>query len=249
MAITWTKDWSASDDGTVLKGIDLRNIQDDINTQGISDAVAIHGFPIDVPTIADDGKALTFDDTNSKFIYTDPSGLPAGMMSVFAGAAAPAGWELCDGSAISRTTFADLFAEIGTTFGVGDGSTTFNIPDARGRGLLGLDNMGGSSANRVTDAQADILGGSSGAEDSDHDHGGTAGAHQLTIAEMPAHTHTQQMVDGAGANPIPGASSGDPQDADETASTGGDGTHDHTISNVTTNVMNPFIAINWIIKT
>ena len=56
---------------------------------------------------------------------------PVGSILLFAGSSAPAGWLLCQGQAISRTTYATLFAVIGTTFGAGDGSTTFNLPDFR----------------------------------------------------------------------------------------------------------------------
>jgi microcystin-dependent protein len=58
--------------------------------------------------------------------------LPAGTMVMYGGAAAPGGWLLADGSAVSRTTYATLFAAIGTTYGAGDGVTTFNLPDFRG---------------------------------------------------------------------------------------------------------------------
>ncbi len=57
---------------------------------------------------------------------------PVGSIISYGGSSAPTGWLLCDGSAISRTTYADLFAVLGTTYGTGDGSTTFNIPDFRG---------------------------------------------------------------------------------------------------------------------
>lgn len=57
---------------------------------------------------------------------------PAGMVSYFANSSAPSGWLKADGSAVSRTTYSDLFAAIGTTFGSGNGSTTFNVPDLRG---------------------------------------------------------------------------------------------------------------------
>jgi microcystin-dependent protein len=67
----------------------------------------------------------------------------------FAGAVAPAGWLLCDGSSVSRTTYANLFAVIGITHGSGDGSTTFSLPDGRGRVAAGKDNMGGTSAGRL----------------------------------------------------------------------------------------------------
>ena len=63
--------------------------------------------------------------------------VPAGAMSPYAGAAAPTGYLMCDGSAVSRTTYASLFTAIGTAYGVGDGSTTFNVPDMRGRVLVG----------------------------------------------------------------------------------------------------------------
>lgn len=75
--------------------------------------------------------------------------LPAGMMSPFAGGTAPTGWLLCDGSAVSRSTYAALFSAIGTAWGAGDGSTTFNLPDMRGRVPAGLDNLGGTAANRL----------------------------------------------------------------------------------------------------
>lgn len=56
----------------------------------------------------------------------------SGTIIMYAGATAPTGYLLCDGSAVSRTTYADLFAICSTTYGAGDGSTTFNLPDARG---------------------------------------------------------------------------------------------------------------------
>jgi microcystin-dependent protein len=63
--------------------------------------------------------------------------IPPGTVSQFAGAAAPTGWLICDGTAINRSTYATLFAVIGTTYGAGDGSTTFNLPDLRGRVPVG----------------------------------------------------------------------------------------------------------------
>jgi len=70
----------------------------------------------------------------------------AGTIKMHAGANAPASWLLCYGQAISRTTYAVLFAEISTVFGSGDGSTTFNVPDLRGRVPSGKDDMGGTAA-------------------------------------------------------------------------------------------------------
>lgn len=62
----------------------------------------------------------------------------------------PSGWLLCDGSAISRSTYSALFTAIGTTYGTGNGSTTFNVPDLRGRVIAGRDDMGGTVAGRLT---------------------------------------------------------------------------------------------------
>ena len=91
---------------------------------------------------------------------------PAGIVLPFAGSTAPQGYLLCDGSAVSRTDYADLFTAIGTTYGVGDGSTTFNVPNLSGRVVLGV-------------SQSHTLGST----------GGEA-AHVLTEQEMPAHSHT-----------------------------------------------------------
>ena len=79
----------------------------------------------------------------------DPSfgGTPTGCVFSFARSTAPSGWLLCYGQAVSRTTYAALFAVISTTYGVGDGSSTFNLPDLRGRSVAGKDDMGGSAAS------------------------------------------------------------------------------------------------------
>ena len=69
---------------------------------------------------------------------TDPGGnMPTGAMVAFAGGTPPSGWLICDGSAVSRTAYANLFAVLGTTWGAGDGVTTFNLPDLRGRAGIG----------------------------------------------------------------------------------------------------------------
>jgi microcystin-dependent protein len=110
--------------------------------------------------------------------------VPTGVINPYAGATAPVGWLLCFGQSISRTTYATLFTAIGTTYGSVSG-TTFNLPDMRGQVTAGLDNMGGTSRNRILDTDADVLGGEIG------DSGGhTHGAHALTEAEMPSHSHT-----------------------------------------------------------
>lgn len=82
--------------------------------------------------------------------------VPVGSAVEYYGSTAPAGWLFAAGQEVSRTTYAALFAAIGTTYGVGDGSTTFNLPDSRGRVVVGRDNMGGTPANRVTNAGSGI---------------------------------------------------------------------------------------------
>lgn len=115
-----------------------------------------------------------------------------GTIQDFAGAAAPAGWLLCFGQAVSRTTYAALFAAIGTAFGVGDGSTTFNLPDLRGRTTFGKDDMGGTAANRLT-AAAGITGTTLGAV-------GGGQTVTLTTNEMPSHSHTVQAIEATSAS-------------------------------------------------
>jgi microcystin-dependent protein len=84
--------------------------------------------------------------------------VPAGAVMSFAMTAAPTGWLECDGSTVSRTTYATLFAAIGTTFGAGDGSTTFKLPDLRGEFIRGYDDGRGVDSGRVFgSSQADDL--------------------------------------------------------------------------------------------
>jgi microcystin-dependent protein len=108
--------------------------------------------------------------------------IPVGMITDYAGSSAPSGWLLCYGQAISRTTYASLFAAISTTYGSGDGSTTFNVPDIRGRVTAGQDDMGGSSANRLTNQSGGLNGDTLGAT-------GGSETHTLTEAELAAHDH------------------------------------------------------------
>lgn len=150
---------------------------------------------------------------------------PIGTIHIWSTDLAPFSYLLCDGTAISRTTYAALFGIISTVYGVGDGSTTFNVPDLRGRIPLGQDDMGGSSANRVTAAAADSLAGSGGAE-----------THTLITAEMPAHTHTINQGGAGNGISVSSANSGG---AGATSSTGGDGAH---------NNLQPYITLNYIIK-
>ncbi len=100
---------------------------------------------------------------------TAASGLPAGVMVSFGGSATPSGWLLCDGAAVSRTTYSALFAAISTAYGVGDGSTTFNVPNMKSNVPAGY-NSGDANFNAL---------GKTGGE----------ATHVLSATEMPAHTH------------------------------------------------------------
>jgi microcystin-dependent protein len=116
---------------------------------------------------------------------TAPGLMAPGMVVAFAGTVAPAGWLFCDGAAVSRTGYATLFAAIGVAHGSGDGATTFNLPDYRGRFLRGVDNgqgrdpdtalrtamnVGGNTADAVGSVQDDMFG--------SHTHGSNAAVPQ-----------------------------------------------------------------------
>ena len=87
-------------------------------------------------------------DTIDTAMKTISDKIPPGVILMYGAPTAPTGWLECDGSAVSRTTYADLFAIIGTTFGVGDGSTTFNLPDLRGEFIRGWDHGRGVDSGR-----------------------------------------------------------------------------------------------------
>ena len=171
-----------------------------------------------------------------------------GMVSPYAGSTAPAGWLACDGSAVSRTTYRGLFEAISTTWGVGDGSTTFNVPDFRGRALIGSGTGSGLTAR--------TLGTQNIGEE----------AHVQTSSELVSHTHTATTsTDGAhthtsgtdyfvtqtgGAGIISGGGAFGAQSA-----TASNGSHNHSLttssagSSSAANVMQPSAVINWLIKT
>lgn len=161
------------------------------------------------------------------------AGNPAGVVVPYAGSSAPTGWLLCGGQAVSRATYATLFTAISTTYGAGDGSTTFNLPDLRGRAPHGVDNMGGTAANRVTVGASGITGTTLGSA------GGTE-THTLTTAQVAAHTHSYGTIKVTGN----GYAASNPCEAGfgtaTSGSTGGGGAHQN---------MPPTIMLNYIIKT
>ncbi|GLQ53747.1 phage tail protein [Devosia nitrariae] len=127
--------------------------------------------------------------------------VPAGAVMAFARNTAPTGWLACRGQAVNRTTYAALFAAIGTTFGAGDGSTTFGLPQMRGEFIRGWNETGsGIDASRA-------FGSTQTDENKQHTHTAStssAGSHDHTGSALSAGAHTH------------------------TASTGSAGTHDHS---------------------
>jgi microcystin-dependent protein len=120
---------------------------------------------------------------------------PTGAMMLWQTATAPSGWLICNGAAVSRATYADLFSVIGTTNGAGDGSTTFNLPDFRDRLPIGLGasiatSLGatGGAATR-TISQANLPNYSLTVTDAGHTHTFTGAAHNHAITDA-GHTHT-----------------------------------------------------------
>jgi microcystin-dependent protein len=109
--------------------------------------------------------------------------LPLGTVFPYAGLTAPDGYLLCYGQEVSRTTYADLYAVVADTYGAGDASTTFNLPDLRGRVVAGQDDMGGSSANRLTGLSGGVNGDTLAAT-------GGSESHTLTTAQLASHQHT-----------------------------------------------------------
>ncbi|RUQ06984.1 hypothetical protein D8M34_05810 [Microbacterium sp. HSID17254] len=163
---------------------------------------------------------------------------PVGIVTAYAGGTAPAGWLLCDGSAVSRTVYAALFSAIGTAYGVGNGSSTFNLPDLRGRVPVGNDSG---------QTEFSTLGKTGGAK-----------THSLTSAENGPHTHTQAAHSHQASGNEPFVAPGTGTGANVT--TGGGG---YVLKSTTTSVapsinssgsgsphnnLQPYLVLNHIIK-
>jgi microcystin-dependent protein len=155
--------------------------------------------------------------------------MPAGAITQYGGASSPTGWLLCDGSAVSRTTYADLFTAISTTYGVGDGATTFNVPDLQGNVPVGKDSSTFST-----------LGDTGGAE-----------THSLSEGELPAHKHIAPNKDCADYSTVYGTTTAtvntycdtngiSSTDAPYTSSVGSGTAHTN---------LQPWISLNYIVKT
>lgn len=201
--------------------------------------------------------------------------VPTGVIFPYAGSAAPTGWLLCDGTAVSRTTYAALFAVIGTTFGAGDGSTTFNLPNVSNRVLVGA---GGGKTRGGTGGSATVTPTGTITVDSTtltanqipaHNHGVTDPGHGHGVSD-PTHGHTYQVsAFGSGFRPYTSSYSFDGNQGNFSTlgsgtgiSIAGSGTgisiqnagggqgHNHTgsFSGSSISVEQPFVVTNHIIK-
>jgi microcystin-dependent protein len=141
-----------------------------------------------------------------------PSAPPTGSITMFAGSTAPSGWLICDGTELSRETYSSLFSIVGTIYGSGNNTTTFNIPNLKGKVAAGFD---------VSQAEFNTLGQNGGSK-----------THTLTEAQMPSHTHTQNVHNHTGSAISAGshdhtASSTEAGSHTHTGTTDGGGAHDH----------------------
>ena len=167
----------------------------------------------------DDFKMLRYNETSGEIVYSYP--IP-GVISMYGGTAAPMGHLLCNGTEVSRTTYSRLFDVIGTIYGAGNGTGTFNLPNLEGRVPVGL---------KATEPVFNALG----------NVGGT-GAHTLTVNEIPAHTHSYENQSNSTSvqTPITGTDVADNVNVNQTTgSTGGGASH---------NNLQPYIVLNYIIS-
>lgn len=193
---------------------DYKSLKDNINTieaRKISDFAEVTLAEL-IAKISDIISVSTGAHDNDKMVtqgYVDDvvvgDGVPTGSIIAFGAAAAPTDWLLCNGAAVSRVTYSTLFGIISTTYGIGDGSTTFNLPDLKGKVPVGLD-----AGQAEFDALAEV---------------GGEKTHTLIIAEIPPHVHTIATKFESGLIDI---DSGTAADASKnTGSTGGGGAHNN----------------------
>ena len=172
---------------------------------------------------------------------TGIEGIPTATIVPWSSASVPSGFLECNGAAVSRSTYSALFAIISTTYGAGDGASTFNLPDMQDNVAMGksgtkaLASTGG--ANTV--AASGTVGGS------------TANA-TLSTSQLASHSHTVPSGGFAGGTPA-GMESQRGAGSSSTSSTGSGGGHSHnmsaTFSGTATSVLQPYLTIIYIIKT
>lgn len=242
-----------------VQGVDTVNRTATVLVDGDTSAIVCQCI-IELPGIYD-RVMVEFNPSGAVFVVGNQSaaGVPAGTLAPYAGSITahagaastaqttgqpPRGWLWCAGQAVSRSTYAALYTAIGTTYGSGDGSTTFNVPDYRGRVFIGLDNMGGSDAGRL--AMSNTLGGTGGTTTLiAHTHSTPSHSHAAGTLSVASHTHSfsaTTSTDGSHTHSVSPSTflvTGSGQTYDSagagvfdlsSASTGSDGSHSHTVS-------------------
>jgi len=176
---------------------------------------------------------------------TGVEGIPTGTIVPWSDSTVATGFLECDGTAVSRTTYADLFAVIGTTYGVGDGSSTFNLPDLQ-------DNVPVGKSNNKALAST---GGANTVTSTGNVGGSTANA-TLSESQLASHNHGIKVSNAGGGSPaINYYSSGSNQTSrtDMANNTGSGSGHSHnmsaTFSGDATSVLQPYLTLIYIIKT
>ena len=210
--------------------------------------LTVDGIEIDT-TGATSNQVLSYNGT--KFVPTTPASTtatPTGAVISYAGSSAPTGWLLCDGSAVSRSTYSALFTAISTRYGVGDGSTTFNLPSMGSKIASGI--TSGTPTNNVS-ATSNASGShthntTTGTESANHTHNGTSGNQSAnhdhnsnwtvtTGNDITNHTHTYDKSNGSNASATSGGvSAGHAHTWNANLSTGGNNqshTHNTTTGN------------------
>lgn len=170
-ASTLTNTWRMIvNDGTDMKQINMT----DLKTY-LTGNLAITSSMITDGTIQE--ADLADGSVSQAKLAPDAQGVPSGIIMAWPTGTAPTGWLLCYGQDVSRTTYSTLYTAIGTIYGSND-STTFTLPDLRGRVIAGKDDMGGAAAGLMSDYGATL--------------GATGGSEHVTLteSEMPSHTHT-----------------------------------------------------------
>jgi len=256
VTVDTTNDTLRVHDGTTAGGVRLAKLSEAglsaiANLSALGNVSGASAVPVAIDIKDEDAmtsnSATALATQQSIKAYVDSNaGIPTGTVSAFAGSAAPTGYALCDGSAVNRTVQAALFSVIGTTYGIGDGSTTFNLPDLRGRVVAGL-------GESLLGATADELGDDNGLIANTKEH-------TLLETELPAHDHfTLNNNAGNSGNPVDATNS-----ASFSTSFGGDSTYQmqaptadpvaniglssETGGGLAHNNVQPTIILNYIIK-